>query len=216
MPEATIHPTVGRVVWFYPASGCAEAGFARHDIGGPYAALIAHVWTDSLVNLTVLDANGTPHGRTSVPLLQAGQEAPDYAFCDWMPFQKGQAAKTEQLEARAAAPRITSPVTEQELAAAAVAPRVSESELDAEIAAEYSFTVDKAVGEGVPLMPGLELLTICVLVLKNGFTVTGESACASAANFDPEIGRRLARKHAVGKVWPLLGFRLRDKLAGHA
>jgi hypothetical protein len=52
-----------------------------------------------------------------------------------------------------------------------------------------------------------------VLVLRNGFTVTGESACASPENFDAEIGRKIARQNAVAKVWPLLGFRLRDSLA---
>lgn len=47
----------------------------------------------------------------------------------------------------------------------------------------------------------------------NGFTVTGESACASPENFNAEIGRKIARQNAVDKLWPLLGFRLRDKLA---
>ncbi len=61
--------------------------------------------------------------------------------------------------------------------------------------------------------PALGLLTICVLVLRNGFTVTGESACASPENFDADIGRKVARQNAINKVWPLLGFRLRDKLA---
>ena len=58
----------------------------------------------------------------------------------------------------------------------------------------------------------LRLLTFCVLVLKNGFTVTGESACVSPENFDPEIGRNIARQNAVDKVWPLLGFSLKQKL----
>ena len=57
------------------------------------------------------------------------------------------------------------------------------------------------------------LLTFCVLVLRNGFTVTGESACASPDNFDAEIGRKLARENAVNKVWPLMGYELRSKLA---
>lgn len=92
------------------------------------------------------------------------------------------------------------------------APRVTMADIEANIAAEYSFTADKAVGEGVPLMPALSLLTFCVLVLKNGFTVTGESACASPSNFDPEIGRRIARENAVQKVWPLLGFLLKQRL----
>jgi hypothetical protein len=59
----------------------------------------------------------------------------------------------------------------------------------------------------------LHLLTFCVLVLKNGFTVTGESACASPENFDAEIGRRIARANAVNKIWPLLGYELKTKLS---
>lgn len=62
----------------------------------------------------------------------------------------------------------------------------------------------------------LGLLTFCVLVLKNGFTVTGESACASPENFDAEIGRKIARQNAVNKIWPLMGYALREKLAGGA
>ena len=58
-----------------------------------------------------------------------------------------------------------------------------------------------------------KLLTFCVLVLRNGFTVTGESACASPENFDAEIGRKIARENAVQKVWPLMGYALKQKLS---
>lgn len=58
----------------------------------------------------------------------------------------------------------------------------------------------------------LRLLTFCVLVLRNGFTVTGESACASPANFNAEIGRKIARDNAVQKVWPLMGYALKQQL----
>ena len=54
---------------------------------------------------------------------------------------------------------------------------------------------------------------MCCLTLKNGFTVTGESACASPENFNAEIGQKIARSNAREKLWPLLGFRLRDQLA---
>jgi hypothetical protein len=62
----------------------------------------------------------------------------------------------------------------------------------------------------------LRLLTICILVLKNGFTVTGESACASAANFDEALGRRIARDNAKQKIWALEGYLLREKLHARA
>lgn len=58
----------------------------------------------------------------------------------------------------------------------------------------------------------LNLLTFCVLVLRNGFTVTGESACASPENFDAEIGRKIARANAVQKIWPLEGYLLKQRL----
>lgn len=59
----------------------------------------------------------------------------------------------------------------------------------------------------------LELLTFCVLVLANGFTVTGESACASPENFDADIGRKIARENAVNKIWMLEGYLLKQKLS---
>ena len=63
---------------------------------------------------------------------------------------------------------------------------------------------------------GTALLTFCVLVLRNGFTVTGESACASPENFDAEIGRKIARANAVNKLWPLMGYALKERLAAEA
>lgn len=55
-------------------------------------------------------------------------------------------------------------------------------------------------------------LTVCVLTLQNGFTVTGESACASPENFDVDIGRNIAFDNAKQKIWPLLGYVLKQKL----
>lgn len=72
--------------------------------------------------------------------------------------------------------------------------------------------LEEVVG-GAPVLPALGLLTFCVLVLKNGFTVTGESACASPENFDAELGRKIARQNAVSKIWPLMGYALKNKLA---
>jgi Phage protein (N4 Gp49/phage Sf6 gene 66) family len=64
-----------------------------------------------------------------------------------------------------------------------------------------------------PKKLSLPLLTFCVLVLRNGFTVTGESACASPENFDAELGRKIARQNATAKIWPLMGYELRSKLS---
>lgn len=92
------------------------------------------------------------------------------------------------------------------------APRVTPQMIDDAIAAEYVFTADKAT-QGCPQMPSLALLTICVLVLKNGFTVTGESACASPENFNAELGAKIAKQHAKEKIWALEGYRLKSSLA---
>ena len=81
------------------------------------------------------------------------------------------------------------------------APRITPDMLDHEI-----------LDEDYHVFPGT-CLTVCALTLRNGFTVTGESACASPENFDAEIGRTIARASAREKLWPLLGFRLRDHLA---
>lgn len=98
-----IKPTVGRVVWYTPTKD--EHGMYQFPClsGQPLAAIIACVHTDVMVNLTVFDANGEPHGVCSVDLIQDGQPKPDYGrYCEWMPYQKGQAAKTEQLEQKLA------------------------------------------------------------------------------------------------------------------
>lgn len=55
-------------------------------------------------------------------------------------------------------------------------------------------------------------LMLCVITLKNGFMVTGESACASPENFKQEVGERVSRDNAVREIWPLLGYQLRQKL----
>ena len=97
------------------------------------------------------------------------------------------------------------------------APRVTPDDIEANIASEHYFTAADGwcAASHQPSEDGspLTLLTFCVLVLRNGFTVTGESACASPENFDAEIGRKIARENAVAKIWPLLGFSLKQKLA---
>jgi hypothetical protein len=101
---------------------------------------------------------------------------------------------------------------EQEIQAKGLtAPRVTPADIEASIAGEYYFTAADAT-QGGPQLPGLELLTFCVLVLKNGFTVTGESACASPENFDAEIERKIARDNAKQKIWVLEGYLLKQSL----
>ncbi len=102
------------------------------------------------------------------------------------------------------------------------APRVTPDDIEAAIVAENYFTAADGIhGAGIASGKSLdhipygehELLTICVLVLKNSFTVVGHSACASPENFNAEIGRKVARQDAVRQVWPLLGYALRERLS---
>tara|TARA_A200000113_G_scaffold46695_1_gene38088 strand:+ start:103 stop:393 length:291 start_codon:yes stop_codon:yes gene_type:complete len=58
-------------------------------------------------------------------------------------------------------------------------------------------------------------LTVCCLTLQNGFTVTGESACASPENFDAKLGRKIAFDKARSKIWELEGYLLKEKLSQH-
>ncbi|AFU45478.1 hypothetical protein C380_08880 [Acidovorax sp. KKS102] len=105
---------------------------------------------------------------------------------------------------------------EQEIQAKAdKGPRVTPAALQAEIVSAHYFTAYQGavMATSGPVPGELGLLTFCVLVLRNGFTVIGHSACASPENYNKEIGERIARENAEREIWPLLGFRLRDELA---
>ena len=55
-------------------------------------------------------------------------------------------------------------------------------------------------------------LTVCCMTLSNGFTVTGESACASPENFNKELGEKIAKENARNKIWMLEGYLLKENL----
>lgn len=109
---------------------------------------------------------------------------------------------------------------EQEIIAKGkTAPRITPAHIQSTIAREYFFTAANGVAAtGAPVMSdddSIRCLTFCVLVLQNGFTVTGESSCASPENFDAEIGRKIARQNAEQKIWALEGYVLKCNLAAH-
>ena len=81
------------------------------------------------------------------------------------------------------------------------APRLTPENIDAQI-----------VGEAFHVFPGTTL-TVCALTLRNGFQVVGESAAASPANFNEEIGRTVARENARRQIWKLEGYLLKSKIA---
>ena len=161
-----IKPTPGRVVWYMP-------GTEREALGGGddvLAAIITYVHSDRLVNLTVFGVDGTVHPRTSVKLLQ-DDEMEDYLgqpHAIWMPYQKGQAAKTEALETKselrsklAADPvppaEPPKPTTYQERVV------LAKADLDAKLAKlQAFFSTETFAGLSVPETERLHRQAICM------------------------------------------------------
>lgn len=110
-----------------------------------------------------------------------------------------------------------SPVGIQIMAQPAAAPRLTPALIESVIAHEFYFTAGQAVaGQDAAKLTGaaadaLNKLTICVLVLVNGYTVIGEAAPVNFENFDVDLGRKLAREHAKQKIWALEGYLLRER-----
>ena len=249
MNSPVLKPTIGRRVWFRPSGAFLASNpiLTQFNPEQPMDAGIVYVHHDHMVNLIVTDHVGKTLAVPSVPLLAghyvADEDTDVYCCCEWMPYQKSQAAKTEVADKGIVLePKYREPTQretadaertlpfidpgpdslEREIQAKAdKAPRVTPSDIEANIASEHYFTA----ADGARMSPdgnwpihklstgSLGLLTFCVLVLRNGFTVYGASACASPENFNAEIGRRIARENAEREIWPLLGFRLRDELA---
>lgn len=82
------------------------------------------------------------------------------------------------------------------------APRVTEASIKAKIADVEYFRIRH--------------LTICLITLRNGFFVTGESAPAAPENYDQQVGERYAYENAFRKIWPFEGYLLRERLADEA
>ncbi len=102
------------------------------------------------------------------------------------------------------------------------APRITPADIEKSIAREYFFTAlngvawssihQDAIDPGPELAQQLKMMTICVLVLENGFTVVGHAGVASPENYNIEVGKKVARSKAVDQLWPLLGYQLKQKL----
>jgi hypothetical protein len=108
-----------------------------------------------------------------------------------------------------------------EAASAAVAKnpdtRVKLADIEANIARETYLTGADAANNELdagPIPRDLEVLTLCLITLRNGFTVVGKAAPADPSNFDWKLGRQFAREDAIRQIWPLMGYALREKLAG--
>lgn len=103
-----IKPTVGRKVWYRPSEAdkdgktgdSPDTGKMQVNGGEPLDATVIAVWSDRLVNVSVIDIFGTVHARRSVTLLQEGDTNHQIGrYVEWMPYQTGQAKKSEYAEA---------------------------------------------------------------------------------------------------------------------
>jgi|SRR5215472_7885175 len=103
--------------------------------------------------------------------------------------------------------------TEAQCADGRTAPRVSVRDIENNIEAVYHLNAAEAVEYlKVDVVRPLRVLHVCLIVLRNGFTLVGKAAPASEANYDENLGRTLAYEDAVRQAWPLMGYALRERL----
>lgn len=215
-----ITPTIGRIVWYRGADGEIRPAIVTKGNGDYNADLY-------VFPLNPLDTDWG--NKATVTHADPGQEPGCLQSWHWMPYQKQQAEKQAGHLASADQPKIIGGAIARQVNASTdtsdtaiereivtkgkTAPRVTPMDIEVNIKHEVYFTAAEAVDViTASANPALELLTFCVITLQNGFTVTGESACASPENFDAEIGRKVARQNAVQKVWPLMGYQLKQQL----
>lgn len=110
--------------------------------------------------------------------------------------------------------------TDEYSAAKATHPRVSLADMEGKIVGEHYFRANEALqalnsapDNDFPYHHTLDNLTVCILVMRNGFALIGKSAPASPENFDPEKGKRFAYEDAIKQLWPLEGYALRERLS---
>lgn len=97
--SAAITPTPGRIVWYWPSANDGVPSLP----GQPLAAIVTAVHTERRVNLSVFDSYGNTHARGNVSLIQPDDIRPQpgsFNFAEWMPYQIGQKAKTDELQAQ--------------------------------------------------------------------------------------------------------------------
>ena len=107
-------------------------------------------------------------------------------------------------------------VTDQAAEVVAIASRVKLADIEAAISGVYYTTANRALSDealSIEHLAPLSIMTICVVVMRNGFVVIGNSAPASPENFNPDLGRKFAYEQCIRQLWPLMGFALRDKLS---
>jgi hypothetical protein len=105
-------------------------------------------------------------------------------------------------------------------AANATAPRVALADIEAAIFGVFYQTGDHLLDHAdikadaykdTELYARARLMTICTIMMKNGFMVVGHSTPASPENYQWELGKQLAYDQAFKQLWPLMGFVLKTR-----
>ena len=209
-----------------PTSGAGSIGAAFYTLKTAMKEDLGYAWSwHCNLAMPIMDAIGVSHAdaNKAAARLVSHLFGLDTSTHEHYPQQEVETKTLADVDP----PLERSPTADQAIeqqiqAKGKTAPRVTPDRLKEVITSEHYFTAfDGAqlgqwggISEDAPgAIPALSLLTFCVLVLRNGFTVTGESACASPENFDAEIGQNIARANAIQKIWPLEGYLLKQKLS---
>lgn len=54
-------------------------------------------------------------------------------------------------------------------------------------------------------------MTICVMNMKNGFSVIAHSCPVDPANYNEQLGQDIAEKKCIDQLWQLEGYLLKEK-----
>ncbi len=102
---------------------------------------------------------------------------------------------------------MTDQTIEQEIQAKGLnAPRITPTDIEANIA---DVEIVKHVSKTG------QVLRWAVITTSNGYAVVGKPSCAvSSANDNTEIGEKVAITNSREELWPLMGYALKERLAG--
>lgn len=203
--QTPVKAAIGAAVRFFPSTS-GDADLSAFQVGE-----IAHLWSDTCANIQFTLPDDRIVIRSSVPLFQQGQ-AHGIAgyYAELIPTQATDQAQDQ--------PPAFDDHSEQD------APRITRQDIEANIRSEYYFRasdgivgcLDEDIQNGNPSdaeFEALDMVTICVLILNNGTKIVGiNTGTISPENFDPALGKTMARAEALEQIWPLLGYELRSAL----
>ena len=149
-----IKPTIGRKVWYrHDGNPTTDImGGMLHPIAysdQPMDATVIYVWGDRMVNLRIVDHAGNAFSLASITLVQEGDATPGGCYCEWMPYQQGQARKEAPIHIDASNPSIPPAPAVGFVPAAEYSPAVAPKEFGVASSSSFSLDDDKPLSGGV-------------------------------------------------------------------